>query len=136
MGKVIHWEFCKKFKFDYTNKWYMHNPETVQKKKDSQNSLGFRNTSVSSNLGQTTKPSDSQQKKKKRTGRIVDVVGWSPGKTVIKQKEIFVEIIQTRTHKWCTLMDPHTWPNKSRTTSTNIHSATMWGYGMLSWRPA
>ena len=25
---------------------------------------------------------------------------------------------------------------KSRTTSTNIHSATMWGYGMLSRRPA
>ena len=29
-----------------------------------------------------------------------------------------------------------TWPCKSRTTSTNIHSAAMWGYGMLSWRPA
>ena len=28
------------------------------------------------------------------------------------------------------------WPCKSRTTSTNIHSATMWGYGMLSRRPA
>ena len=40
-----------------------------------------------------------------------------------------------RTHKWCTLMDPHTWPCKIRTTSTNIHSATMWGYGMLSRRP-
>ena len=39
-------------------------------------------------------------------------------------------------HKWCTLMDPHTWPCKSRTTSTNIHSATMWGYRMLSRRPA
>ena len=25
---------------------------------------------------------------------------------------------------------------KARTTSTNIHSAAMWGYGMLSWRPA
>ena len=37
---------------------------------------------------------------------------------------------------WCTLMDPHTWPCKSRTTSTNIHSATMWRYGMLSRRPA
>ena len=24
-GKVIHWEMCKKFKFDHTNKWYMHN---------------------------------------------------------------------------------------------------------------
>ena len=33
-------------------------------------------------------------------------------------------------------MDPHTWPCKSRTTSTNIHSATMWGYGILSRRPA
>ena len=31
-------------------------------------------------------------------------------------------------HCWrCTLMDPHTWPCKSRTTSTNIHSAAMWG---------
>ena len=43
---------------------------------------------------------------------------------------------QGRTHKRCTLMDPHTWPCKSRTTSTNIHSAAMWGYGVLSWRPA
>ena len=25
--KVIHWELCKKFKFDHTNKWYMHNLE-------------------------------------------------------------------------------------------------------------
>ena len=28
-GKVIHWELCKKFKFDHTNKWYMHNPAPV-----------------------------------------------------------------------------------------------------------
>ena len=26
VGKVIHWEMCKKFRFDYTNIWYMHNP--------------------------------------------------------------------------------------------------------------
>ena len=25
VSKVIHWEMCKKFKFDHTNKWYMHN---------------------------------------------------------------------------------------------------------------
>ena len=25
VGKVIQWEMCKKFKFDHTNKWYMHN---------------------------------------------------------------------------------------------------------------
>ena len=25
VGKVIHWEMIKKFKFDHTNKWYIHN---------------------------------------------------------------------------------------------------------------
>ena len=25
-GKVIDWELHKKYKFDHTNKWYMHNP--------------------------------------------------------------------------------------------------------------
>ena len=29
VGKVIHRELCKNFKFDHTNKWYMHNPESV-----------------------------------------------------------------------------------------------------------
>ena len=34
------------------------------------------------------------------------------------------------------LMDPHIWPAKSRTTSSNIHPAAMWGYRMWPWRPA
>ena len=29
VGKVINWKMCKKFKFDHTNKWYMHNPAPV-----------------------------------------------------------------------------------------------------------
>ena len=29
VGKVIHKEMCKKFKFDYTNKCHMHNPAPV-----------------------------------------------------------------------------------------------------------
>ena len=29
VGKVIHWELCKKFKFVHTDIWYMHNPESV-----------------------------------------------------------------------------------------------------------
>ena len=29
VGKGIHWELCKKFKFDHTNKWYMNNPAPV-----------------------------------------------------------------------------------------------------------
>ena len=30
VGKVVHWEMCRKFPFDHTNKWYMHNPAPVQ----------------------------------------------------------------------------------------------------------
>ena len=37
---------------------------------------------------------------------------------------------QGRTHQWCTPMDRRIWPNKSRTTSSNIHTAAMWGYSM------
>ena len=29
VGKVIHWEMCRKFQFDHTNKWYMHKPAPV-----------------------------------------------------------------------------------------------------------
>ena len=33
VGMVIHWELCMKLKFDHTNKWYMHNPESVLENK-------------------------------------------------------------------------------------------------------
>ena len=33
VGKVIHWEMRQKFKFDHTNKWYMHNPAAVRENK-------------------------------------------------------------------------------------------------------
>ena len=33
VGKVIHWELCKKMKYDHTAKWYILNPECVQKNK-------------------------------------------------------------------------------------------------------
>ena len=29
VGKVIHWELSKKFKFDHTNKWYIYYPESI-----------------------------------------------------------------------------------------------------------
>ena len=32
VGKVVHWEMCRKFHFDHTNKWYMHNPAPVLEK--------------------------------------------------------------------------------------------------------
>ena len=32
VSKVIYWEMCNKFKFDHTNKWYMHYPAPVLEK--------------------------------------------------------------------------------------------------------
>ena len=40
VGKVIHWEMCKKLKCDHTNKWYIHNPESVLEK-DTQTPMGL-----------------------------------------------------------------------------------------------
>ena len=37
---------------------------------------------------------------------------------------------QGQVHRWCTPMDPHIWPSQSRTTSSNMHTAAIWGYGM------
>ena len=37
---------------------------------------------------------------------------------------------QGRAHKRCTPVDPHIWMCKSGTTSTNIHTAAMWGHRM------
>ena len=37
---------------------------------------------------------------------------------------------QGRAHKRCTPVDPRTWMCKSGTTSTNLHTAAVWGHGM------
>ena len=29
VGKGIHWELCKRVKFVYTTKWYIHKPESI-----------------------------------------------------------------------------------------------------------
>ena len=41
VGKVIHWEMCKKFKSDHTNKWYMHNLAPVLEKDTHKLQLDF-----------------------------------------------------------------------------------------------
>ena len=70
VGKVIHWDICKKFKFDHTNKWYIHNPASVLEN-DAQTPMGLWHTDGSPNLGQKTRPNNYQQQKK-RIWKIVD----------------------------------------------------------------
>ena len=68
VGKVIHWELCKKLKFDHTNKWYIHNSAAVLEN-DTQTPTGLRHTNGSPNL---TRKTNIQQKQKKRNCKIVD----------------------------------------------------------------
>ena len=41
VGKVIHWELSKKFKFDHTNKWYMHNTTSILDNETHKNNYGI-----------------------------------------------------------------------------------------------
>ena len=56
VGKVIDWEFSKKFKFDHMDKCCTHNTQT---------SIRFWHTNGLSNLGQTNRLYNNQQKKKR-----------------------------------------------------------------------
>ena len=60
---MIHRKWCKKVKFDHTNKCYIHKPESALEN-ETQNSLGFWDKNRSPNPGQKTRPSDNLKRKK------------------------------------------------------------------------
>ena len=62
MSKVIHWKLHKKFKFNHTNKWYMHNPESVLENETQKVLLNFE--IQIGHLISVTRPSYSQLKKR------------------------------------------------------------------------
>ena len=41
VGKIIHWEWCKRLKFNHANNRYMHNPESVRLKETHKTLWGF-----------------------------------------------------------------------------------------------
>ena len=76
VGKVIHWEMCKKFKFDHTNKWYMHNPAPVLE--NGTHKLLWDFNIQTDHLIPTRRPdliiinNNKKKKKKERICKIVD----------------------------------------------------------------
>ena len=92
VGKVIHWEMCKKFKFDHTNKWYMHNPVTVLENAthkllwdfniQTDHLIPARRPNL---INKKKKKKKERKKKKKRTCKIVDFA--FPADHRIKLKE-------------------------------------------------
>ena len=63
VGKVIHWEMSKKFKFDPTKNGIC-TTQHLSSKITHINSYGLRRTDGSPNLGKKTKPYNNQQQKK------------------------------------------------------------------------
>ena len=82
IGKVIHWEMCKKFKFDHTNKWYMHHPAPVLE--NDTHKLLWDFDIHTDHLNSSRRP-DLIINKKKRTCKIVDFT--VPADHRIKLKE-------------------------------------------------
>ena len=82
VGKVIDWEMGKKFQFDHTNKWYMHNLALFLES-DTHKFLWDFHIHRSPNLSQKTRPYNNQQKK-----RICKIVDFAvPADHRIKLKE-------------------------------------------------
>ena len=78
VGKVIHWELGKNLKFDHTNKWYMHNPESVLENEmhkllwDFEIQTDHQISARRPDLKIINKKKKKKKKRKKRTCKIVD----------------------------------------------------------------
>ena len=85
VGKVIHWDLCKKFKFDHTDKWYMHNPASILEIETHKLLWDFG--IQTDNLMSARQPDLIIINKRKRTCRIVDFVVPSDHRVKLKESE-------------------------------------------------
>ena len=63
VGKVIHWELRKKFKFNHTNKWYMYNPGSIVQNKTHKILIDF---DIQTDRLISARRSDLRKKKKRK----------------------------------------------------------------------
>ena len=82
MGKVIHWELFKKFKFDHRNKCHMHNSEFDLKKSNAEVSLDFE-----IQTDQLISAQRLDQRQKKKTCRIADFTVSADPRVKNKRKQ-------------------------------------------------
>ena len=84
VGKVIHWELCKKLHFHHATKWYMHKPESVLENKTHKILWDFE--IQTDHLITARRPDLVLINKEKRTCHIVDFA--VPADHRVKLKEI------------------------------------------------
>ena len=84
VGKVIHWELCKKLKFDHMNKWYMDNPESVLENEMHKLLWNFK---IQTDHQILTRWPDLIIMKKRRTCRIVNFAVPADHRVKLKECE-------------------------------------------------
>ena len=85
VGKVIHWEMCKKLQFDHTNKWYMHNPAPVLE--NDSHKVPWDLNIQTDPLIPARRPDITLINKKKRICRIVDFAVPADNRINLKENE-------------------------------------------------
>ena len=81
--KVIHWELCKRLRFDYTDKWYMYKPESVLEYETQKNLWDFE-IQMDRPI-QIKRPNLISTYKKKRICHLVDLGIRAEQKLKIKE---------------------------------------------------
>ena len=91
MGQVVHWELCKKFKFDHTNKCYMQNRDSALENETHKILWDFELQTdylISNRRPDLVKVNKKKKKKKKkRTRRIVNFVVPVDHRVKLKESE-------------------------------------------------
>ena len=84
VGKVIKWELRKKLKFDYTNKWYMHNPESVL---ENEAHKLHRDFDIQTDHQISARQPDQTIINKKKTRELAEMWTWLFRPTSVELKE-------------------------------------------------
>ena len=85
---MIHWEMCRKFIFDHTDKWYVHNPAPVQENDTLKHLWDF--DIHTDHLISARRPDliiMDKKKKKKRICKIVDFAVSADHRIKLKECE-------------------------------------------------
>ena len=85
VGKVIHWELCKKLNFHHASKWYTHKPESVLENETHKILLDFE--IQTDHLIPARRPDLVLINKKKRTCHIVDFAILTDPRVKLKEIE-------------------------------------------------
>ena len=101
MAKVIHWEMCKKFRFDHLNKWYIHNPALVLE--NDTHKLLWDFDIHTDHLISARRPDLIIINKKKRICKIVDIAFLADHRIKLKEcekKDKYLNLARELKKKW------------------------------------